>query len=115
MLGEGRRAYGAEHPSGAGVAARGGGEELAGGVAAVAGVGERFQGLDLAAMVARRQRHLGQGRPAGAPVGEEAPLHAVRPGEGVQDADLPRQRWQGGIDFGKRGGHGGYLMRYLKA
>ncbi|MNE61615.1 hypothetical protein D3C80_1568420 [compost metagenome] len=52
--------------------------------------------------------HVGEPWLPGAPVGEEAFLDALRPGDGIEHADLARQAGEGGIEFGKAGfAHGG--------
>ncbi|MNZ50552.1 hypothetical protein D3C78_683420 [compost metagenome] len=115
MLAEFRRADGAQHASGSRVAARGGGEELAGGMLVIALVGEALQFLDLAAVIAWCQVHFGQLRLAGAPSVEEAVFQAVRPGEGIEHADLPCHCGYGAVDCGERGSHHGTSGHRLSA
>lgn len=76
----------------------------------IAVAGECFQGGDVGAVLARAQLDLGQFCMPGAPMRQEYLLDPIRPGQGIQYADLAGQTGQSGIEFGQGSGAHRHLL-----
>ncbi|MNC77675.1 hypothetical protein D3C75_1296900 [compost metagenome] len=78
-------------------------------MARIAALDKVLQGGDIGAVVAGAKLDFWQLCTPSTPFRQEVFLDAIRPGQGIQHADLAGQTGQGGIELGQRGAHGKLL------